>query len=215
MGMPLSPGRFNGLLRQMGQQVLWRRAALCPCRSIDSGTGAARLGCRQCRGKGTLWAAAAPAWTGFQAMKPSREAADFGRWESGDVILTVPGASPLHAAGEHDQVVMTQGSEPFQLVLERDGDERLTFPVVQVDRCLWLRPDEELVESTPPAVAEDGTLSWPDPATAPEPGVQFTITGRRRPVYFVWKELPQDRGHFGGLALPRRIHARRFDLFGR
>lgn len=213
-GPRLSPAIFDRQLREMGQAVSWRRASACPCR--DPFSGAPEQGCPNCEGRGTVWGAATPAWTGVSGMKIRRQYADFGRWEDGDVLLTVPGASPLWAAAEHDRILMLQSSEPFSAVLTRDGTERLRFPVASLDRCTWRRPgDKALVDAAPPRVAADGTLSWADPARAPDPGEQFALTGRKRPEFYVFQEMPIDRSHFGGLALPRRLAARRFDLFGR
>lgn len=212
--MQLSPARFNGLLRNLGQQVAWQRASLCPCH--DEYSGSARAGCPACNGRGSLWAAPVAAWAGMTGMRQAREWAAFGQWESGDVVLSVPSDSPLYAAGEYDRVVMVNSSEPFSLARTRDGSDKLAFAVVQVDRVFWLNPgDSAIVEGGIPTVAADGTLTWADPAGAPDPGVQYSITGRRRPEYFVFKDLPQDRAHHSGAALPRRMVLRRFDLFGR
>ncbi|CAH2606332.1 conserved protein of unknown function (plasmid) [Rhodovastum atsumiense] len=214
--MRLSPARFDRMLRDLGQRVSWRRAAPCPCR--DPNTGQGRYGCLRCRGLGTIWGDPIPAWTGLSGMKLAREYAAFGRWESGDVVLTIPGASPLFAAGEHDRILMMDSSEPFQLVLTHDGTDAPACVrdglVVQIDRCFWLGAGDAIVEGDAPVAAPDGTLSWAAGANAPEPGQQFSIVGRRRPEYFLLIELPQDRAHHGGLPLPRRVAARRFQLFG-
>jgi len=214
MGMPLSPALFNRQLRQMGQSVTWRRAALCPCR--DTYSGQAAMGCPSCDGVGVTWEAPVPAWTGVVSQRVARAWGGFSAWESGDEALSIPSASPLYRLGENDRVLMQDSSEPFQTVMVRDGTERLRWPVVELDRCFWLRPgDQAQVEGDLPDVAEDGRLSWPNLMRAPDPGVQFSLRGRRLLEFFIFQELPQDRAHIGGLALPRRVVARRFDLFGR
>lgn len=211
--MRLSPARFDRMLREMGQAVSWRRSAPCPCRDPKSGQG--KYGCKRCRSLGTLWSDALPAWTGLSGLRVAREYAAFGRWESGDAILTIPGASPMFAAGEHDRILMTDSTEPFQLVLKRDAAPRVKDGrVSQIDRCFWLNAAEELVEGDIPSAGEDGLLTWGATANAPDPGKQFTLVGRRHPEYFILGDLPQDRAHFGGLPLPRRVQARRFQLFG-
>lgn len=197
--MRMSPGRFNGMLREMGQDVLWRRAAVCPCRNAYS--GAAVQGCPVCQGKGVTWdATATAAWTGLAGMKVMREWAAFGLWESGDVILTIPGDSPLYAATEHDRVVMSQSSEPFSQPLTRGApNEFLTYPVVSVDRVFWLSLDgATIIEGGIPAVSDAGVIDWSGAASQPDPGTQYSITGRKNQEYFIFKELPQDRAHFGG-----------------
>lgn len=50
---------------------------------------------------------------------------------------------------------------------------------------------------------------------APPDATQFSVTGRRRPEYFVLQDFPQDRSHFHGITLPRRIVTRLLDLFAR
>lgn len=211
--MQFSVSAFNGLLRSMGQSVAWRRSSLCPCR--DPYSGAAQQGCQHCAGLGWSWASPVPAWTGLASQRVAKEWAAFGLWESGDVVLSVPSDSPLYAAGENDRVLMLNSSEPFSIHMTRDGDERFRFPVVQIDRVAWINPGSSaLVEGGIPTVGADGAPAWTDPAGAPEPGVQYAVTGRKRPEYYLFRDLPQDRAHFGGMALPRRMVLRRFDLFG-
>lgn len=150
------------------------------------------------------------------SMKVAREWAAFGQWESGDVVLSIPSASPLYAAGENDRMVMTQSSEPFNSVLTHGGADEIIYPVQQIDQVLWLDPTTQLaVYGGIPLVAADGTLTWPAGATPPPSGVQYTISGRCHQEFYLFQALPQDRAHYGGLDLPRRVVARRFDLFGR
>ena len=69
-----------------------------------------------------------------------------------------------------------------------------------------------LVECSIRSVAADGTITW---GTPPPLGSLFTLIGRRQLEYFLFKDLPQERAHHGGLALPRRVALRRFDMFDR
>ncbi|MDR3517130.1 MAG: hypothetical protein P4M00_15055 [Azospirillaceae bacterium] len=212
--MSVSPGEFNRLLRAMGQGVNWRAASLCPCR--DRNSGAARIDCPVCAGRGVIWAPPVAAWTGITRMRIVREAVAFGAWLSGDEILTIPADSPLYAAAEDDRVVMTDSSEPFSLLLTRGVDDALVFTVVTIDSCGWLAADgQSIVAGSLPMVAGDGSLSWPIGQVGPDAGMQYSLRGRRRPEYFIFKELIRDRAHFGGKALPRRVVARRLDLWGR
>lgn len=216
MGPRFSPALFNALLRPagVGQSVLWRRASLCPCRSEDS--GAAEQGCPRCRGRGVTWAPGAASHAGAVGQKITRQFLEALQIEQGDQVLSIPGDSPARDAGEHDLFVMLDGSQPYAAVALRDGSERVDPAVFRIDRCHWLNGGKEEVEAGIPRVhPETGALTWPDPASAPPPGEQFAVRGRKRPVYFVFRELPMDRAHGGGLALPRRVHTRRFDLFGR
>lgn len=216
MGPRFSPHLFNALLRPggVGQNVLWRRAYLCPCRDPDSGQ--AEMGCPRCAGRAWTWGPGVAGHAGVVGQKSARQWLDALQIENGDQILSVPGDSPARDAGESDLFVMLDSSQPYAAILQRDGAERVDPSVFRVDRCHWLNGAKAEVEAGIPRVDPNtGALSWADPAGAPPPGEQFALRGRRRPVYFVFRDLPQDRAHGGGLPLPRRVHARKFDLFGR
>ena len=214
--MRLSPGRFNRLLGSdqggLGQAVTWRRASFCPCRAVYS--GAAEPDCPLCQGRGTLWAVPVAAWTGLAGMKQTREWAAFGEWQSGDVVLSIPSDSPLYAAGENDRVLMTQSSEAFSTGLTRGVKDQPPFMVVEVTEVFWRDPATKArVNGALPSVAPDNTLTWA--SGGPPDGVQYSVSGRCRPEYYIFRDLVQDRAHSGGLALPRKTVARRFDLMGR
>lgn len=214
--MKLSASRFNAHLAHMGQDAAWRRAFRCPCR--DHHSGAAKTDCAQCRGLGTLWNAAVTGTVGVSGLKMQRAWAQFGMWEQGDVVLTIPSDSPVYAIGEFDRVTMVDSSEPFSVTLTRGDNDRLMGAVVGIDRCFWLDGDEAVVEGGIPTVASDGSLSWPvedPPLVEPTAGEQYNLTGRRRPEYFCYGDFPQDRAHHSGEPLPRRVVLRQFDLFGR
>lgn len=217
MGPRFSPGRFDALLSPdaVGQKLLWRRSSLCPCRSADSQQ--ADVECPHCLGRGIFWAAGRAAHAGVLGQKAVRAWLDVAQIELGDQVLSVPGASPLHAAGEYDLMLMVDSSEPYAVVLERDGTEKADPAAYALDRCFWRRKsDKAIVDGSVPKVdGFTGALTWTDPGSAPPPGYQFSLRGRRRPTYFVFKDLPQDRAHGGGAALPRKIIARKFDLLGR
>lgn len=215
--MKLQPAAFNRFLRHVGQDVLWRRAFDCPCR--DAYSGAALPNCLQCAGKGSIWAAPVAAYTGLSAMAASVKWAKFGLWEAGDLLLTIPGDTPLYHAGQFDQIILIESSEPFSLVMTRGVNDRFLWPVVAVDRVFVLGEDDDgaqvVVDCAAPTVAADGSLTWPSAGTVPAAGQQFSVTGRRRPVYFLYQDLPSDRAHHAGLPLPRKVVVRQFDLFGR
>lgn len=212
--MELNADWFDDQLEEMGQTVHWRRAFMCPCRNVDSGS--ALPSCPTCRGLGWLWDDGIECFVAPTSMKVAREFAAFGTWESGDVVLTLPGASPIYAAGEKDRIIMRDSSEPFSLMLTRGEQDRLTFPILHIDRIFYLAPPEAAPIIVPaPDWSGDGTLLWDGAAAAPPAGAQYSVSGRKQPEYYLFTDLPQDRAHFGGARLPRRVQARRFDLFGR
>ncbi len=225
--MKLSPARFNAHLRHMGQDVLWRRAYQCPCR--DQNSNAAQPGCPHCLGKGKSWSASAPAYVGVTGMQRQRQWAQMGLYEAGDVVVSLPSDSLIYAIGEIDRVAFIDSSDAFSLNLTRgQNDALLPWTATQFDRLYWL--DEltgNIVEGAlpllDPVTSTAIALTWtiPDPLLPPpallEPpaGMQYSLTGRKLPEFFVWGDLVQTRHHHGGFALPRHVVLRRFDLFGK
>lgn len=210
--MRLSPALFNRHLRALSQAVTWRRAYPCPCRAQAS--GGARQDCAHCHGVGVLWGPGAAAHTALSGQKTQREWANFGQWESGDVVLSIPADSPLYDIGAQDRVLMTDGSVPYSAVRTRRAIDRLPSPVAALDRVFWYDAEHTLIEGAIPPVTDDGRIAWPAQG-APAIGQQYSVRGRRRPEYFCWGPFPQERAHHGGQPLPRRVVLRSFDLYRR
>lgn len=208
--MKLSPERFNALLNGVGQRTEWRRAYSCPC--INPASKAPSFQCPQCHGIGSVWAAPVNGMVALSGQKLQRAWAQFGAWQNGDVVVTIPSDSPLYVLGEADRVVLSDSSAPFSNTLVRGDNDKLNFSVVTVDRVFWL-VNNQITEGGIPTVGVDGTLTWVD--GEPPAGTQYSVTGRQRPEYFVYGDFPQDRAHQQGTALPRRVVLRSFDLFRR
>lgn len=139
--------------------------------------------------------------------------AEFGLFEEGDLVATVPSDSPLYAMGETDKVAFTDSSEPFSSII-MSGVDLLPFKAIIIDRVVWKDPVTHLlVNGGIPIQASDGTLSWV--SDQPPVGVQISVSGRKIPTYFMFRDIVQDRHHSAGLPLPRRCVLRRFDLLGR
>lgn len=208
--MRLSPGSFNRTLNQMGQSFSWRRSYACPC--ISKTSGQAKPNCPNCSGKGRLWGGAIEGSAGIVSRSRMRDFASFGIWDQDDIMLSIPSDSPLYDMGQFDRISALNRSEPFSLNLVRGMNDVIKFPILSVDRAFYLENDiiRELII---PTVNENGSISWG--AHPPPAGVTFSLTGRRAPEYFVYKELPTDRPLHFGQKLPRRVALRRFDLFGR
>lgn len=208
--MRLSPGSFNRMLNQMGQVFVWRRSYACPC--INKNSGQAKPNCPNCSGKGRLWGGSVEGNAGIVSRSRMRDFASFGIWDQDDIMLSIPSDSPLYDIGQYDRVAALNRSEPFSVNLIRGLNDVIKFPILSVDRAFYLENDV-IRELTLPKVNENGTLSW---GSSPPPnGVTFSLTGRRAPEYFCYKELPTDRPLHFGQKLPRRVALRRFDLFGR
>lgn len=205
--MNLQPSEFNQFLRNIGQRVTWRKSYDCPCRNKDS--GAAEPSCPQCGGVGAIWDAAVDGVVGLSSMKVQKEWSQFGLYENGDVVVTVPGDTPVYFAGAYDRVMFADSSSPFSLVLTRGANDVLRFAVESIERVFWLVVGV-VVEGGIPDVSDTGVLTWA--SGAPPVAMQYSLTGRKRPEYYVFKDLPQDRAHHGGAALPRRVVLRNYDL---
>lgn len=212
--MLLNPNNFNRFLGKMGQSALWRPATACPCRNPHS--GGADPACPACRGVGQVWCDPQCCTVALTGQKIQRAWAQFGMWEQGDLTVSLPSDSLAYGMGEFDRVTFTNSSEPFSIPLVRGREGPLMFQVVTVNRAVMRQvaaANTPLVAIAAPAVATDGSLTWPE--GSPPIGTQYTLTGRKRPEYFCYGNFPQDRAHHHGLALPRVVVLRRFDLFGR
>lgn len=142
-----------------------------------------------------------------------RQWAQFGRYEAGDAVLSVPESSLLYEAGQFDRVTMLNATDQFSLVLVRGQNDRISFPVQNIDQIYWIVSGNTIVEGGIPSVASNGQLSWT--SGAPPAGTHYSISGTRYSEYFAWDEVPGDRNHHYGSRLPRKLVVRRFDLFGR
>jgi hypothetical protein len=211
--MRLNPAAFDRHLTQIGQDFLWRRAFTCPCRDPHSGGG--KPTCKRCAGVGVFWSDPVPATAGVASQGVVKQFAQFGQWESGDAVFSIPQSSPMFEAGRWDRMLMLNSTDGFSLPLVRGArNERVKLPVEKFERVFWLATDGfTIVEGDLPTVDDAGVLTWL--AGAPPEGAQYTITGTRFTEYFVNDMLPSDRGEHHGARLPKRVQARRFDLWGR
>lgn len=210
--MQLSPARFDAFLNRLAQNVQWRRADRCPC--FDPRSYSADRDCPNCSGLGISWAGPVACKTALAGQKVQRAWANFGTWENGDVVVTVPSDSALYGAGTDDRVLFSDSRVRFSRVYTKGlNNDRVLVDIAEIDRVFWLDGDGELVEGSAPQVAANGVLTWT--SGGPSDGQQYTITGWRRPEYFVWQDFLQDRAHHAGKALPRRVVLRSFDMFNR
>jgi hypothetical protein len=210
--MRLSAAKFNGLLHGVGQAFLWRRGYACPC--ITPGSGQPKVSCAHCHGKGRFWAATATdGVAGVGSRDALKKQADFGIWDAGDMLLSIPSDSSLYAMGQYDRLLSVNKTEPFSMNLVYGVNDVLRFAPVSIERVTWLDGGNNLVDGDIPTISADGTLVWG--ASSPPAKTTYSLTGRRHPEYFVYHELPTDRPHHQGEPLPRRVVVRVFDLFGK
>ncbi len=206
--MKFSPTKFNRLINNLGQTVEWRKADKCPCRSED---GVPVTNCAHCRGSGYIWASPVTCVLAQSGQKVQRVWANFGLWEDGDTVVTLPSDSAAYAMGEFDRVKMMNSTIPFSITMDHAAIDYIPFSVAYIDRTFWINDQDNIVEGTIPTISAN-ILTW---VSAPPIGEQITISGRKHPEYFSVGEFPQDRAHHGGLTLPRRVVLRSFDLYGK
>lgn len=209
--MRLSSPAFNRHLNSMGQAFRWRRGYACPC--VNPNSGQAKANCKQCSGKGRLWGAGVDGVAGVVSQSRMRNYATFGVWDADDMMLSIPSDSPLYAMGQFDRVEAVNRTEPFSISFLRGLNDVIRFDVVSLERCFRLDANENIVELPLPTINPNGTMTWA--AGGPPAQSSFSLTGRRRPEYFCYLELPTDRPIHYGETLPRKVVLRRFDLFGR
>lgn len=216
--MQFSPDAFNrflGASGQIGQQYSWFKSAACPC--VNPHSGASKPSCPLCFGKGRQFAAPVDGVAGMSGAKTQREWAQFGIFEQGDIVVTIPENTPLYDMGQSDRVTAVNATNQFSLLLTRGAGakERLIFATQAVTRVFWLSADgTTVVEGGIPIVAANGSLTWPDGGEPPM-AANYTISGAKFLDYFCFGNFPSSRNMNQGSRLPRKVVLRDFDLFNR
>lgn len=210
--MQLSPAKFNAFLNAIGQDIRWSKAYLCPCTNPNS--GASKPSCPVCGGKGRYWEAGIVTRVGVPSQTVQRQWMMFGRYDAGDMVVTLPSDSPAYNMGEFDRVVALNGDDVFQLPLVHGVNDVIRLPVLSITRCFWLDPTgSTVIEGGLPSVGAGGALTWA--SGEPPAATQYTVCGTRLSEYFCYMALPSDRGEHGGLPLPKKVVLKKFDLLGR
>jgi hypothetical protein len=213
--MRLNPGAFDRHLQHIGQKVRWRRSYACACSNPH--TGAPDPKHALCAGKGRIWDDPLDSVVGVASQKTLAQWQAMGMFEAGDTVLSVPQSSPMYdEVSQFDRIVLLNSTDVFSQPLTRGTPtEKLLFQVDKITRCFWLHPQTRaLAEGSLPQIGADGRPVWPD-GGEPPPGATYSLTGMKLSEYFVFGEFPSDRNEHSGARLPKRIVARRWDLFGR
>lgn len=212
--MQLSPAKFNAWLNKIGQDMYWRPAVACPC--INPGSGAARTDCPLCHGKKYQWGAEQPARCGFQNQTQKQTIAQFGVWAPGDATLTIGSDSPMYASGPFDRFRCKNATSPFTMIRVKGDQDFLLGSVVNISRVFWLNAAGTAeIEGGIPTVDAEGNLSWPAGQAAPPDDTAYSVTGVKYDEYYAYPDIANDRNMQAGSSLPKKLLARRFDLFGR
>lgn len=210
----LSPQAFNAHLAVMGQQFKWTRAYACPC--INPTSGAANAQCQVCFGRGRYWPGPpVDAIAGVASMKVQQAWAQFGLYQQGDTVLSIPENSALYNAGQFDRILAINTETQFSVNLLAGTNDRLRMPVLSINRVFWLNPElTATIDGVLPTIDALGNLTWPT-GGGPPLGTTYSVSGKSRDEFFVFMDDPSNRMEHMGARLPKRLVARRFDLFGR
>lgn len=214
--MRFNPGAFDRHLASIGQKIVWRRSYACAC--VNPNSGAPDPKHALCLGKGRIWVEGVPTVVGVARQDVNSEWAKAGLWENGDAVLSIPQNSPMWEAGQFDRITMLNAEDSFSMPLVRGAPtEKLLFTPVRIDRVFWLHPQNkaEIVEGRAPVFGADGVPSWPGGEGEPPAGVSYSITGTKYDEYFLYDMHVSDRNQHSGMRLPKKVVARRWDLFGR
>lgn len=213
--MQFNEAAFDAFLGGIGQRFEWRRSYSCAC--VNPASGHPDPKHALCSGKGRLWDASVPTVMGVASQKVQIEWAKMGLWEAGDTVLSIPQSSPVwDAGGNYDRLVNIDATDVFSQPLQRGAPtERLMFKPLSITRCFWLHPTSRtVVEGGLPNIDADGRPSWPS-GGEPPPGATYSLTGTKHLEYYIWGQMPNNRSQHSGMRLPKRVVARKFDLFGR
>lgn len=211
--MRFNPAAFDRHLLGIGQRVAWRRSWACPC--TNSATGQPDPKHQLCMGKGRLWDPPVETVAGVASQKVQMQWAQSGLYEAGDMVLSIPQVSPLWEAGQFDRVTALNSTDVFSQTMVRGApSERLLFQPASLTRCFWLHPQTREPHDGSLPVVTNGQLSWPS-GGEPPPGATYSLTGTKNSEFYLYTELTSDRNQHQGMRLPRRVVARKFDLFGR
>jgi hypothetical protein len=168
-----------------------------------------------CFSKGRFWPVSVPAKAGVASQKTQQNWAQFGMYESGDTVLSVPNTSPIYGAGQFDRLVALDATEQFSVNLIRGTKDRLLQPVQTITRVFWLNPAlTQTIDGRLPVVAADGTLSWPA-GGGPPANTAYSVSGTQFQEFCVFMDYPSNRNEHDGAPLPKRIVARRFSIMNR
>lgn len=214
--MRFNAAKFDSFLSDIGQRVQWRQSFACAC--VNPTSGAPDPKHALCQGKGRIWADPVETVTGVASQKVQMEWQASGLYEAGDMVLSIPQSSPLWDAGQYDRILLLNSTDVFsQPFMHGAPTERLLFKPAKLTRCFWLHPQNrnQIVEGGIPTVDAQGNLSWPGGVGEPPPNTSYSLTGEKYDEYFVFMQLVSDRGEHQGMRLPKRVTARKWDLFGR
>lgn len=210
--MKLNAQKHNANVHHFAQEVLWRKAYDCTC--LNKYSGASDIECTHCFGMGHIWDKPIKSAIGVLPQKAQKEWAQFGMYESGDILVSIPSDVSVYGIGEFDRITLTHATHPFSLTLVKGESESISGLATEFCRVFWIDQNDDIIDSVLPSCDEDG-LVWSGDENDPPAGVRYSITGRRNPEYFSIPEIPYDRPHHMGEPLPRKVVLRRYDLFER
>lgn len=206
--MKMVQEKFENLIDEMGQTISWYKSFRCPC--FDARSGEPDPSCASCSGKGQVYSAPVTCNIAFSGMDAQKDWVGYGRFETGDLVVTVGYNSQAYDLAEGDKIVLLDSSIPFETTGTTGAPVNLSH-VVSIESPRLLVNGTVVIKSA--TWSEQNNLVWSSPA--PNAGIPFTIKGRKNPVYTVYTDLARDRHHYHGAHYPRLVVLRVLDLVGR
>lgn len=128
---------FETLVEQHGNDLIWERSTICPCRNHEQGD-TPKVNCSVCNGLGREYWGAQNIRGVIASLDLNHEAQlAYGQWAAGTARITVRGE---HQPGFRDRYTNTQGIARFDQRATRrapeGGLERLRYPIARADYML-------------------------------------------------------------------------------
>jgi hypothetical protein len=195
-------GAFARAIRQHGKFVMWRKAMICPCQSLE--TEQPKLACVDCGGSGYIYVDPLPIRALMLAFdKKTSIFEKYGLWQEGMTQITV---EPHHRMGYRDSFEMLDAVLPMNELLSKgdrrgrrsklpDGVDSARFRITSAARAFFrdaagvMRPLEPKTDFD---ITPEGWLKWRSRAV--KDGAIISLHYDFNPIYLVmsWPHATRD-----------------------
>jgi len=211
------PAKFDAVIAQLGNNVLYRPAMRCAC--YREASGVPDPACTLCFPYGVVWGDPQPIVAAGPNRRPTRRPDLTGVYEASDVFFTFQsGFVPIYGS----RITLPDSPITVDDTLTRGREDRVRYPTAQTLLAAWYTTREpptgdpyvnvknDLVVDTDVSLdPATGTITFADPNTPP-PGTRYVVQVSGLTEYFVWEV--QDRTA-GGAVMPYRALCKRLDYF--
>jgi hypothetical protein len=138
----------------------------------------------------------------------------FGRYETGDVVVSIGSDSPVYTIREFDKLVFVNSVEQFSSVMTKTANSVEPAPyydILSISSLFYLNISSAIVNVSGVTFNNSNkTLDFSDNSIPV--GTQYSITGTRCPSYYMYMDFPQVRYHHHGSLLPKRVVLRKWNF---